>query len=200
MPGLRDDPELVRALATLTGPELACVTGSVLKVFCAILQAAVPLDGSEAASATFADLVRREVLRPEDRGRRVCYLLHMELARRAGLSKNTVSRCTGLLVRLGLVEKRFARAGGGLPSNLFLLPGGRTAATTKAAIAMEFVVALYEKTIGPASEMIREELAPLVEQYTAEQWVAAFRQAAWSNVLRLTYVVKVLEGRAARRA
>ena len=200
MPDLLHDPELARALAALTGPELAWVNGSVLKVLYAILHAAVPLDGSQAACATFDDLVRREVLRPQDRGRRLCYIRHVELAHRAGLSKNTVSRCTRLLVRLGLIEKRFAQGGGGLPSNLFLLPDGRTAATTKGEIAMEFVVALYEKTIGPASEMIREELAPLVEQYTAEEWAAAFRQAAWSNVLRLTYVVKVLEGRAARRA
>ncbi len=197
MPDPRDDPELLRALAALTGPELACVTGNVLKVFDAILQAAAPLEGSETGRAVFDDLLRWGVLRPEDRGRRVCYLRHMELARRAGLSKNTVTRCTGLLVRLGLVEKRVARLGSDLPSNFFLLPAGRTAATTKGSIAMEFVVALYEKTIGPASAMIREELAPLVEQYTAEEWAAAFRQAAWSNVLRLTYVVKVLEGRAA---
>ena len=184
------------------GPVLdpAGVTRSALKVLYTLLESSAPGGtGSEADRATFDDLVRRGALQPADRGRLLCSLPHLELARGAGLSKNTISRCTKQLARLGLVEKRLVRIRGGLPSNLFLLPEGRTTATAKGATPMETVLTLYEKTIGPATEMIREELAPLVDRYSAEEWDAAFRQAAWSNVLRLSYVVKVLEGRAARR-
>jgi hypothetical protein len=65
----------------------------------------------------------------------------------------------------------------------------------------ELILPLYRSTIGPVTPVIRDELRALTARHAdPSEWDIAFREAARANVLRLSYVQKVLEGRAARAA
>ena len=101
---------------------LARLSGSAVKVLLTLGSAAVPLGTGSAAARAFArDLVARGVATPADRGRLFCHLPHAELARRAGLGKNTVTRATNELHALGLIEKRPIPNPNGTHYNLFFL-------------------------------------------------------------------------------
>ena len=178
----------------------AGATANALKVLRAIFHAAAVLEEGHEGPCAFCDRERCMVgLRAEDRGLILCCLPNREVVRLTGLCRKTVMRCRWELTCLGTLEGPAFIVRRSIPCSLYRLKDCRTTATPKGETPMDTVLTLYEKTIGPATEMIREELAPLVDRYSAEEWDAAFRQAAWSNVLRLSYVVKVLEGRAARR-
>jgi hypothetical protein len=104
---------------------LAELTGNAFKVLSALGLAASPLGlGSEQAEAFFQDLVAAGIVFPQDRGRLFCCVLHDELVRRTGVSKNTLSRCTAELEDQGMVEKRVIRKEDGTRYNIFfILPG-----------------------------------------------------------------------------
>jgi hypothetical protein len=103
---------------------LAQLTGNAFKVLSALGLAASPLGtGSEQAEAFFQDLVRAGIVLPQDRGRLFCCVLHHELMRRTGISKNTLSRCTAELEEQGMVEKRDVPGEGTKRYNIyFILP------------------------------------------------------------------------------
>lgn len=103
---------------------LAQLTGNAFKVLSALGLAASPLGtGSEQAEAFFEDLVRAGIVFPQDRGRLFCCVLHHELMRRTGISKNTLSRCTAELEERGMVEKREVPGEGTKRYNIyFILP------------------------------------------------------------------------------
>lgn len=103
---------------------LAKLTGNAFKVLSVLGLAASPLGtGSEQAEAFFQDLVRSGIVFPQDRGRLFCCILHHELMRRAGISKNTLSRCTAELEKRGMVEKREVSGEGTRRYNIyFILP------------------------------------------------------------------------------
>ena len=104
---------------------LARLSGNAYKTLSVLSLAAIPLGtGSRQSQAFFRDLVAAGVVSPRDRGRLFACLRHHEIARRAGLSKNTLSRCTAELQAEGMVEKRRVHQAGGTAYNLFfLLPG-----------------------------------------------------------------------------
>jgi hypothetical protein len=86
---------------------LAKLTGNAFKVLSALGLAASPLGmGSEQDLAFLQDLVAAGIVTAEDRGKLFCCVLHDELVRRTGISKNTLSRCTAELEGHGMVEKR----------------------------------------------------------------------------------------------
>ncbi|MCL7453125.1 MAG: hypothetical protein M8467_08750 [Anaerolineae bacterium] len=103
---------------------LAQLTGNAFKVLSALGLAVSPLGtGSEQAEAFFEDLVRAGIVFPQDRGRLFCCVLHHELMRRTGISKNTLSRCTAELEERGMVEKREVPGEGTKRYNIyFILP------------------------------------------------------------------------------
>jgi len=101
---------------------LAELTGNAFKVLSALGLAASPLGvGSEENEAFFQDLVKAGVVSLQDQGRLFCCVAHEELVRRAGVSKNTLSRCTAELEERGMVEKRQVRKADGRRYNIFFI-------------------------------------------------------------------------------
>jgi hypothetical protein len=101
---------------------LAQLTGNAFKVLSALGLAASPLGvGSEQDLAFFQGLVAAGIVATEDRGKLFCCVLHDELVRRTGISKNTLSRCTAELEGHGMVEKREARKPDGTRYNIFFI-------------------------------------------------------------------------------
>jgi hypothetical protein len=101
---------------------LARLSGSALKILTVLGLAASPLGtGTARSRAFFRDLLAAGIVTPTDRGRLFCGLRHHELACRAGIGKNTVTRATSQLQALGLVEKRVVARPDGTRYNLFFL-------------------------------------------------------------------------------
>jgi hypothetical protein len=101
---------------------LAQLTGNAFKVLSALGLAASPLGlGSEQDLAFFQDLVAAGIVAAEDQGKLFCCVLHDELVRRTGISKNTLSRCTAELEGHGMVEKREIRKPDGTRYNIFFI-------------------------------------------------------------------------------
>lgn len=101
---------------------LAKLTGNAFKVLSALGLAASPLGiGSEQDLAFFQNLVVAGIVAAGDQGKLFCCVLHDELVRRTGISKNTLSRCTAELEGYGMVEKREIRKPDGTRYNIFFI-------------------------------------------------------------------------------
>ena len=101
---------------------LAELTGNAFKVLSVLGLAASPLGlGSERDVAFFRDLVAASIVSPQDQGKLFCCVLHDELVRRTGISKNTLSRCTAELENRKMVEKRQVRKADGTRYNIFFI-------------------------------------------------------------------------------